>query len=63
MTDALGCPNTATMIEARVRLAGGESPPRAAASVGYSSAPAFGAACRAAFGTTPGETRRTRRPV
>src|ERR1700722_10829792 len=43
------------------RLGQGETPPRAAAAVGYASSPAFGAAYRAAFGTTPGRTRRARR--
>jgi AraC-like DNA-binding protein len=33
---------------------------RRAASVGYSSGPAFGAAFRAAFGTTPGRSRQAR---
>lgn len=40
--------------EAAARLARGEPPARAAAAVGYASAPAFGAAFRAAFGITPG---------
>jgi AraC-like DNA-binding protein len=40
--------------EAAVLLAQGMPPARAAAAVGYASAPAFGAAFRAAFGTTPG---------
>jgi AraC-like DNA-binding protein len=40
--------------EAMAALAQGETPARAAAAVGYSSGPAFGAAFRAAFGTTPG---------
>ena len=35
-------------------LAAGSTPARAAAAVGYASAPAFGAAYRAAFGATPG---------
>ncbi len=43
--------------EAAARLARGEPPARAAASVGYASAPAFGAAFRAAFGITPGAAR------
>lgn len=41
--------------EAAALLAGGATPARAAAAVGYASAPAFGAAFRAAFGVTPGE--------
>jgi AraC-like DNA-binding protein len=49
------------LTEGLARLAQGETPPRAAASVGYASSPAFGAAYRAAFGTTPGRTRRARR--
>ena len=40
--------------EAAALLAAGASPARAAAAVGYASAPAFGAAFRAAFGSTPG---------
>jgi len=40
--------------EAAAMLAQGVPPARAAAAVGYASAPAFGAAFRAAFGTTPG---------
>ena len=43
--------------EAAARLARGETPARAAAAVGYASAPAFGAAFRAAFGMTPGGAR------
>jgi len=46
------------LTEGLARLAQGETPPRAAAAVGYASGPAFGAAYRAAFGTTPGRTRR-----
>ncbi len=42
------------LAEAAALLAGGTSPARAAAAVGYGSAPAFGAAYRAAFGATPG---------
>lgn len=42
------------LAEAAALLAAGATPARAAASVGYASAPAFGAAFRAAFGTTPG---------
>jgi AraC-like DNA-binding protein len=49
------------LTEGLARLAQGETPPRAAAAVGYASSPAFGAAYRAAFGTTPGRTRRGRR--
>jgi AraC-like DNA-binding protein len=48
------------LTEGLARLAQGETPPRAAAAVGYASSPAFGAAYRAAFGTTPGRTRRAR---
>ncbi len=40
--------------EAAALLARGVAPARAAAAVGYASAPAFGAAFRAAFGVTPG---------
>jgi AraC-like DNA-binding protein len=46
------------MTEALASLAQGETPARAAAAVGYTSAPAFGAAFRTAFGTTPGRSRR-----
>jgi AraC-like DNA-binding protein/mannose-6-phosphate isomerase-like protein (cupin superfamily) len=46
------------LTEGLVRLSQGASPPRAAAAVGYASSPAFGAAFRAAFGITPGRTRR-----
>jgi len=42
------------LAEASALLAQGVPPARAAAAVGYASAPAFGAAFRAAFGTTPG---------
>ena len=42
------------LAEAAALLANGMPPARAAAAVGYASAPAFGAAYRAAFGTTPG---------
>ena len=42
------------MTEALARLAQGEPPERAAARVGYASVPAFGAAFRSVFGTTPG---------
>lgn len=45
---------TLRLSEAAALLADGVSPARAAAAVGYASAPAFGAAYRAAFGTTPG---------
>ena len=45
------------LTEALVALAQGTPPEQAAASVGYASAPAFGAAFRAAFGTTPGRVR------
>jgi len=45
------------LTEAAALLAQGASPAQAAASVGYASAPAFGAAFRAAFGITPGEAR------
>jgi AraC-like DNA-binding protein len=45
------------LAEAAARLARGEPPARAAAAVGYASAPAFGAAFRAAFGITPGGAR------
>jgi len=48
---------TLRMAEAASRLARGETPARAAAAVGYASAPAFGAAFRAAFGITPGAAR------
>ena len=48
------------LTEGLARLAQGDTPPRAAAAVGYASGPAFGAAYRAAFGTTPGRTRRGR---
>jgi AraC-like DNA-binding protein len=46
------------LTEAQALLAQGATPARAAAAVGYSSGPAFGAAFRAAFGTTPGRSRR-----
>jgi len=42
------------LAEAAALLAAGTPPARAAAAVGYASAPAFGAAFRAAFGSTPG---------
>ena len=41
------------LAEAAALLANGATPARAAAAVGYASAPAFGAAYRAAFGVTP----------
>ena len=53
-------PNVATPVrltEALACLAQGATPARAAAAVGYNSGPAFGAAFRAAFGTTPGRSR------
>src|SRR4051812_23097590 len=46
------------LTEARAALAQGATPARAAAAVGYASGPAFGAAFRAVFGTTPGRSRR-----
>ena len=46
------------LTEALASLAQGATPARAAAAVGYSSGPAFGAAFRTAFGTTPGRSRR-----
>jgi len=45
---------TLRLVEAAALLAQGVAPARAAAAVGYASAPAFGAAFRAAFGVTPG---------
>lgn len=45
---------TLRLAEAAALLARGVPPARAAASVGYASASAFGAAFRAAFGATPG---------
>ncbi|WP_431305025.1 helix-turn-helix domain-containing protein [Sediminicoccus sp. BL-A-41-H5] len=45
------------LTEAAALLAQGATPAQAAAAVGYASAPAFGAAFRAAFGITPGEAR------
>jgi AraC-like DNA-binding protein len=47
------------LTEGLAALAQGETPARAAASVGYSSGPAFGAAFRSTFGTTPGRSRRS----
>ena len=49
------------LTEALALLSQGVPPARAAASVGYSSGPAFGAAFRTAFGMTPGETAPPRR--
>jgi len=46
------------LTEGLTALSGGETPARVAAAVGYSSGPAFGAAFRSAFGTTPGQSRR-----
>lgn len=45
------------LAEAAALLAQGATPARAAASVGYASPPAFGAAFRTAFGVTPGAAR------
>jgi AraC-like DNA-binding protein/quercetin dioxygenase-like cupin family protein len=45
------------LTEAVALLAAGTTPARAAASVGYASTPAFGAAIRATFGITPGRLR------
>lgn len=45
------------LTEGLALLAQGATPARAAAAVGYDSGPAFGAAFRAAFGTTPGRAR------
>ena len=45
------------LTEALALLAQGATPARAAAAVGYGSGPAFGAAFRASFGTTPGRSR------
>ena len=47
------------MTEALATLTQGATPARAAAAVGYTSGPAFGAAFRAAFNTTPGQSRRS----
>jgi AraC-like DNA-binding protein/mannose-6-phosphate isomerase-like protein (cupin superfamily) len=47
------------LAEAAALLAQGVPPARAAAAVGYASAPAFGAAFRAAFGVTPAGAART----
>ncbi|HTI82224.1 MAG TPA: helix-turn-helix domain-containing protein, partial [Acetobacteraceae bacterium] len=47
------------LTEALASLAQGATPARAAAAVGYTSGPAFGAAFRGAFGTTPGQSRRS----
>lgn len=46
------------LTEGAARLARGGAPAEVAAAVGYASAPAFGAAFRAAFGVTPGEVLR-----
>ncbi|MCW8087768.1 AraC family ligand binding domain-containing protein [Sabulicella glaciei] len=48
---------TLRLAEAAALLSQGATPARAAAAVGYDSAPAFGAAFRAAFGVTPGAGR------
>lgn len=45
------------LTEAMAALAQGATPAQAAAAVGYSSGPAFGAAFRVTFGTTPGRAR------
>jgi AraC-like DNA-binding protein len=45
------------LTEGLAALAQGEAPARVAASVGYSSSPAFGAAFRSTFGTTPSRSR------
>jgi AraC-like DNA-binding protein len=45
------------LTEGLAALAQGEAPARVAAAVGYSSGPAFGAAFRSVFGTTPGRSR------
>lgn len=47
------------LAEAAALLAQGVPPARAGAAVGYASAPAFGAAFRAAFGVTPASAGRT----
>ncbi|MBN8873562.1 MAG: helix-turn-helix transcriptional regulator [Rhodospirillales bacterium] len=47
------------LTEAWALLAQGVPPARAAATVGYDSGPAFGAAFRLAFGLTPGQVRQT----
>jgi AraC-like DNA-binding protein len=49
------------LTEALALLAQGATPARAAAAVGYDSGPAFGAAFRATFGTTPGRSRNAAR--
>jgi AraC-like DNA-binding protein len=46
------------LTEGLAALTEGETPARVAAAVGYSSGPAFGAAFRSVFGTTPGRSRR-----
>jgi AraC-like DNA-binding protein len=48
------------LTEALALLAQGATPARAAAAVGYASGPAFGAAFRSVFGTTPGRSRHDR---
>jgi AraC-like DNA-binding protein len=48
------------LTEGLAALTEGETPARVAAAVGYSSAPAFGAAFRSVFGTTPGRSRHGR---
>jgi AraC-like DNA-binding protein len=44
------------LTEGLAALAQGEAPARVAAAIGYSSGPAFGAAFRSVFGTTPGRS-------
>jgi len=51
------------LAEAAALLAQGMTPARAAAAVGYASASAFGAAWRAAFGSTPAGRAATAQPV
>jgi AraC-like DNA-binding protein len=46
------------LTEGLAALSEGEAPARVAVTVGYSSGPAFGAAFRSVFGTTPGRSRR-----
>jgi AraC-like DNA-binding protein len=46
------------LTEGLAALSEGETPARVAAAVGYGSGPAFGAAFRSVFGTTPGRSRR-----
>jgi AraC-like DNA-binding protein len=50
------------MTEGRARLAAGQPPAHVAAALGYASGPAFGAAFRVAFGTTPGRAARPSQP-